>query len=39
MGDLAARLVAGLAPALLDGETAGALHAQKLASALQVRYF
>ncbi|KAK9820989.1 hypothetical protein WJX81_002818 [Elliptochloris bilobata] len=35
VGDLAARLVSGLAPALRSGESAGALHAQKLASALQ----
>jgi hypothetical protein len=34
---LAARLVAGLAPALRSGELAGALHARKLASALQAR--
>lgn len=33
---LAARLVAGLAPALRSGESAGTLHAQRLASALQV---
>ena len=39
MGDLAARLVAGLAPALRGGETVGTLHAQKLASALQVKHF
>lgn len=39
VGDLAARLVAGLAPALHGRETAGTLHAQKLASALQVRSY